>query len=85
MKLPVIQILSKNKKHYQIVDASADIIVTDVPDLGDALKIQDVLNGFDRAIFLLEQVLQDVNNMNGNNHIDYFLEKDIATFLKNYK
>ena len=46
MKLPVKQILSKNKKHYQIIDSNNKIVVTDIPDLGDAMLIEELLNNY---------------------------------------
>jgi hypothetical protein len=56
MKLPVKQILSKNKKHYQIVDKDNKIVVTDIPDLGDAMFIEEVLNKYPKTMFYLEDM-----------------------------
>ena len=53
MKLPVKQILSKNKKHYQIIDDTNKIIITDIPDIGDALIIVETLNLFNIDTFNL--------------------------------
>lgn len=44
MKLPIKQILSKNKKLYQIVDAEDRLLIKDINDLGFAMDICDKFN-----------------------------------------
>lgn len=56
MKLPVKQILSKNKKHYQIVDNTKKVIIPDIPEIGDAMQIEEALNNYPKAIELLKSL-----------------------------
>lgn len=58
MKLPVKQTLSRNKKHYQIVDREHNIVVTDVPLLEDGIYIEEALNNYQKAIELLKATKQ---------------------------
>lgn len=74
MKLPVTQILSKNKRYYQIVDADNRVIVTDVPDLGDALEIEEALNNYKKANKSIEVECLIIDNLNGSYNI--LLEED---------
>ena len=81
MKLPVKQILSKNRKHYQIADREGNIIVTDVIDLGDTLNIEEAINNYPKAIELLKKAkecIYDLTSLADGYENDYL---EIHNFL----
>lgn len=55
-RLPFKQVLSKNKKKYQIRDADNILVVDNVYDMSDALFIQDACNHFNEAVGLLRNL-----------------------------
>lgn len=75
MKLPVKQVLSKNKKHYQLIDADGVIIVTDIPQIADALYIEESINNYNKVIDLLKRSkeLQNYHIANLNKETEEFL------------
>lgn len=54
MKLPVKQILSKNRKHYQIIDNEQKVIIPDIPQIEDAMQIEESLNNYPKVLELLK-------------------------------
>lgn len=60
MKLPVKQILSKNRKHYQIIDSNKEVIVTDIHRITDAMIIEDSLNNYPTCLKLLKDLVQTI-------------------------
>ena len=55
-KLPFKQILSKNRKKYQIIDIDNILIADNVFDLGDAIYIEEACNNYPKAIELLKSL-----------------------------
>jgi len=71
MKLPIKQILSKNRKLYQIVDAEGTLLIKDINDLSFALDICDkfnncnMINKTEKALNLLSDEGYYVKNLWG--------------------
>lgn len=82
MKLPVKQILKRNK--YKIVDKEGFEVVYDVERLCDAMLIEDSLNNYPKAIDLLTACRNYMNfipnNIAGIEH--YTLITEVNEFLK---
>jgi len=76
-KLPFIQILSKNRKKYQIIDIDNILIADNVFDLGDAIYIEESCNKYPKAIELLKEIEKSLPSE------DYTKEKDLVYFYNN--
>lgn len=85
MRLPVKQILSKNRKHYQIIDSNNKIIIPDIPELSDALLIEDSLNNYDESVELLKQINMELINEGIISGQLYDIFNKIDNFLNKYK
>lgn len=85
MKLPVRQILSKNRKHYQIIDSNNKIIIPDIPELSDAILIEDSLNNYDESVELLKQIKMELINEGIISGQLYDIFNKIDNFLNKYK
>lgn len=85
MKLPVRQILSKNRKHYQIIDSNNKIIIPDIPELSDSLLIEDSLNNYDESVELLKQIKMELINEGIISGQLYDIFNKIDNFLNKYK
>ena len=83
MKLPVKQILNKNKKHYQIIDKEGVIIIPDIPRLCDAMQIEDALNNFQIMCDLLKESLELIEILDDDE--DCVTTNKIKKFLKQYE
>lgn len=78
MKLPVKQILKRNK--YKIVDREGFEIVSDVERICDAMLIEDALNNYPKAIQLLEAFIKWEEGFKGER-----FEGDLQHLIKNTK
>lgn len=85
MKLPVKQILSKNRKHYQIVDREGVIIIPDIPRLCDAMQIEDSLNAFQTMYDLLKSTNNYFNKEEKEDNEEFEIGFSIKEFLKQYE
>lgn len=82
MKLPVTQILSKNKKHYQIIDSNQKIIIPDIPNLEDALIIEECLNKYPKTMELLGESLDQLESWKREDEEDSFTIRRIKEHLQ---
>lgn len=80
-KLPFKQILSKNKRNYQIVDAKDKLVIKDVADLADALFIQDACNKITTAEKILKGVIHHNDGLKEAHKLSPSLIDQIANYL----
>lgn len=81
MKLPVKQVLNRNRTKYQIKDFNGNTIISDVSCLGDALEIEKSLNNYPKIIELLEEALDQLESWKRDDEEPSFTMKRIEEFL----
>lgn len=79
MKLPVKQILKRNK--YKIVDKEGFEVVSDIDRLCDAIIIEDSLNNYPKAVELLKTLLESDTIQKGAYSIDIYDINKVKEFL----
>jgi len=80
-KLPFKEVLSKNKRKYQIIDANDKIIIDSVEHLEDALFIENSCNNLQEAIKILNGVIHHNNGLKEEYKISPSLILEINNFL----
>jgi len=75
--LPWKEVLSKNKKKYEIRDNEDVLVVDNIFDLGDALYIEEACNNYSKAIELLKEIEKSLPSEN------YSKDKDLTYFYNN--
>lgn len=80
--LPWVQILSKNKKKYQIIDSKTNIIIDDINELGNALYIEEACNNYNKALIILKNTINHNNFLKEQYQISPSLILEIKNFLK---
>jgi len=80
MKLPVKQILKRNK--YKIVDKEGFEIISDVERLCDVMIIEDSLNNYPKAIELLNRFLKFNESNYKDLNVEFDINYDTKQFLK---
>jgi len=84
MKLPIKQILSKNRKHYQIVDRDNKIIIADIELISDAFNIEDAVNNYPKCLELLNEAFDQLKSWKKEDEEDSFTMKKINEFLNKF-
>jgi len=79
--LPWKEVLSKNKKKYEIRDNEDVLVVDNIFDLGDALYIEEACNNYPKAIELLKQINHFYDSGNTDLNLEYDIQWRINQFI----